>query len=605
MGDAIRHRGPDDSGIWTGPGVGLVHRRLSIIDLSPAGHQPMANEDGSVWIVFNGEIYNFQELRKDLVAQGHAFRSATDSEVIVHLYEEEGDACVERLDGMFAFAIWDAPRRRLLLARDRVGKKPLKYAEIPGGLVFSSELKALLAAELVDREVDVPQIHDFLTFGHVPAPGTGFARIRKLEPGHRMVWERGRLSRDRYWSLDYRAKQCLPATEWREEVRRSVRQAVERRLVADVPLGAFLSGGVDSSIVVACMAQASARPVETFSIGFEHEDFNELPYARQVAERWKTSHHEFIVRADDSALLPTLARIYEEPYADSSALPSWFLARETRRHVTVALNGDGGDEGFGGYARYAQFARWRASARALSPLRAAATALTGFPGLSPQLRRNLDVVAGLLNPELGTAYTSILRLSTEREKRDLYHEGLFPLPAAASSRVLSRWLEDPRAGEALIDRVSFCDVMAYLPDDLLVKMDLATMAHGLEARSPLLDHHVLELAASAPLEIRFPGGRLKALLKDAFRDDLPTALIDRPKAGFGIPVQQWFRGPWAPFARELLLAPDTRVRAYFRRETLERFIDEHGAGRIARGYQIYALVMLELWHREVVELPQR
>ncbi len=602
MGDAIRHRGPDDSGVWTGPGVGLVHRRLSIIDLSAAGHQPMSNEDGSVHVVFNGEIYNFQELRKELAARGHVFRSATDTEVVVHLYEEEGDACVERLDGMFAFAIWDVRRRRLFLARDRVGKKPLKYAEIPGGgIAFASELKSLLAADLVGREVDARQIHDYLTFGCIPAPGTGFARIRKLEPGHRMVWERGRLSSERYWSLDYRAKRKLSAPEWREEVRRSVRQAVERRLVADVPLGAFLSGGIDSSIVVACMAEASTRPVETFSIGFEHEQWNELPFARRVAQRWKTSHHEFVVRADDGALLPALARLYEEPYADSSALPSWFLARETRKHVTVALNGDGGDEGFGGYARYAQFIRWRKRARAIGPLRSVARALAALPALPRQLERNAEVARELLAPDLADAYTAILRLYTEREKRELYRADLFPERPAASSRVLRRWLEDPCAGEALLDRICFSDVMAYLPDDLLVKMDIATMAHSLEARSPLLDHHVLELTASAPAEIRYSDGRLKALLKDAFKSDLPEELIERPKMGFGIPIGEWFAGAWAPMARDLLLAPDARVGAYFERRVLQRYVEEHVVGRIARGYQIFALVMLELWHREVVE----
>jgi asparagine synthase (glutamine-hydrolysing) len=602
MDHAIRHRGPDDSGVWTGPGIGLVHRRLSIIDLSAAGHQPMSNEDGSVWIVFNGEIYNFQELRKDLVARGHAFRSATDSEVIVHLYEEEGEACVEQLDGMFAFAIWDVRRRRLLLARDRVGKKPLKYAEIPGGIAFASELKALLAADLVDRAVAVDEIHDYLTFGCIPAPGTGFARIRKLEPGHRLVWERGKIFNERYWSLDYRAKRRLSASEWRDEVRRSVRSAVERRMVADVPLGAFLSGGIDSSIVVACMAQASTRPVETFSIGFEHEAYNELPYARQVAERWKTSHHEFVVRADDGTLLPALAQIYEEPFADSSALPSWFLARETRRHVTVALNGDGGDEGFAGYARYGQFLAWRRRARALGPLRRIPATIAAVPGLPPQLRRNLAVAASLLEPDLGTAWTALVRLFTESEKRELYRGGLFPARPAPSSRVSSRWLEDPRAGENTLDRICFSDVMAYLPDVLLVKMDLATMAHSLEARSPLLDHHVLELAASAPAEVRLPDGRLKGLLKDAFRDELPAGLIERPKMGFGVPIDAWFRGVWAPIARDLLLSSDARVGAYFQREVLERYLEEHVAGRIHRAYQIFALVMLELWHREVVEL---
>ena len=601
MCDAIRHRGPDDAGVWTGAGVGLGHRRLSVIDLSPAGHQPMTNEDGSVWIVFNGEIYNFKDLRNELVAKGHRFRSRTDTEVIVHLYEEEGTDCLQRLDGMFAFAIWDGKRRRLLLARDRVGKKPLKYAETSAGLVFASEVKALLASGLVSNEVDMGSIHDYLTFGYVPSPATGFASIRKLPPGHFMLWEDGRSRTERYWCLDYRAKRTLPREAWPDEVRSAVQSAVERRLISDVPLGAFLSGGVDSSIVVACMAKSSSRPVETFSIGFEHQSYNELPYARQVAERWGTSHHEFVVRADEVSRLPTLARLYEEPYADSSALPSYILAQETRRHVTVALNGDGGDEGFGGYERYGQFLRWRGRLRALGALSLLVSRLADASWLSPRLRRRFDVVAGLADPDPGAAYTWLVRSFTEREKQDFYREGLWPEPPPPSSGRLSRWLDDPRAGDALIDRICFADVMAYLPEDLCVKMDLATMAHSLEARSPLLDHHVLELAASAPPETRVPGGRLKGLLKQAFRDDLPAGLADRPKSGFSLPIHEWFRGPWADFARDLLLAPDARVGAYFRRDMLDRAVREHVTGTISRGYQLWSLVMLELWHREVVE----
>ena len=604
MCDAIRHRGPDDAGVWTGPGAGLGHRRLSIIDLSPAGHQPMCNEDGSLWIVFNGEIYNFAELREPLVRAGHGFRSRSDTEVILHLYEERGDDCVRALQGMFAFALWDAKRRRLLLARDRLGKKPLKYAELgDGSLLFASELKALLATGLVERGVDLAQIHHYLSFGAVPGAETGLVAIRKLLPGHLAVWEQGRLRTERYWSLDFRRKRQADAESWRREVRDTVRRAVSRRLISDVPLGAFLSGGIDSSIVVACMAESSSRPVETFSIGFEEDDHNELPYARLVAQRYRTSHHEFIVRADDVSLLPVLARHYEEPYADSSALPSYYLARETRRHVTVALNGDGGDEGFAGYTRYAQLPRWRRQFAALrwSGVGAAARALAGASWLTPRFARALDAAHGATDPDPGIAYAWITRLFTEREKAALYREELRGELAQPSARLVSRWMSDPRAGEALLDRMQFADVMSYLPDDLLVKMDLATMAHGLEARSPLLDPEVLELAASAPPEVRCPDGRLKGLLIDAFRDALPPELWSRPKQGFALPIQAWFRGSWAEVARDVLLARDARVHAYFRPAQLRRAIDEHVAGRISRGYQLWALLTLELWHREVVD----
>jgi len=604
MAGAVRHRGPDDEGIWTGAGAGLAHRRLSIIDLSPAGHQPMPNEDETVWLVFNGEIYNFEELRKGLERSGHAFRSHTDSEVIVHLYEEEGERCVERLDGMFALAIWDAHRRRLVLARDRLGKKPLKYAELPDGLAFASELKAILAADLVERTLDGRQIDEYLTFGYVPSPGTGFAHIRKLPPAHRLVWEPTGTRIERWWSLDYREKLALPAAEWQERVQDVVRGAVRRRMIADVPLGAFLSGGIDSSIVVACMAEASGRPVETFSIGFEHEVYNELPYARRLAERYATSHHEFFVRADDVSLLPALARLYEEPYGDSSALPSWFLARETRAHVTVALNGDGGDEGFAGYRRYTQFPerRRRLAALRVPPLRRLIDGAARLPGLPPRWARSLEAAAGVSAPRVADAYVWALRSLSEREKRRLYRPAA-RRPSGEAASLLARWIDDARAGEALIDRLCFADEMSYLPDDLLVKMDLATMAHGLEARSPLLDHHLLELAASMPDSVRMPGGRAKGLLKEAFRSALPEAHLERPKSGFAIPVQEWFRGPWAGFAREHLLARDARIGRWLEPTRVARLLEDHVAGRALYGYQLWTLLMLELWQREVVESP--
>ena len=605
LSDAIRHRGPDDSGQWSAPGIGLTHRRLSIIDLSPSGRQPMCNEDETVWLVFNGEIYNFQELRERLEKNGHRFRSRTDSEVIVHLYEEEGERCVERLDGMFALALWDVRERRLLLARDRLGKKPLKYAELPQGLVFASELKSLLASGLVERELDLAQIDQYLSFGYVPSPGTGFARIRKLPPAHRLSWKNGEATTERYWCLDYRKKRVQTAAAWREEIRHAVRAAVRRRLISDVPLGAFLSGGIDSGIVVACMAEASSRPVETFSIGFEHEAYDELPHARRLAERYGTSHHEFQLRADELSLLPTLARLYEEPYADSSALPSWLLARETRKHVTVALNGDGGDEGFAGYQRYADLPRLRRRFAALGVPGGAAlvTALAQLPGMSPRWARNLEAAAGVASADLGAAYAWTVRTLSEREKRALYHPDLRARLSQPPATLLAQWAADPRAGATTIDRICFIDEMSYLPDDLLVKMDLASMAHGLEARSPLLDHHLLELAAEIPSEQKLPGGRLKGLLKDAFRDALPEGHLAKRKTGFGIPLQEWFRGPWAEFTRAHLLAGDARIARWFEGKALSRALEDHVAGRIAFGYPLWSLLMLELWLREVVEAP--
>jgi asparagine synthase (glutamine-hydrolysing) len=602
MARALVHRGPDDHGIWTDDGVGFSHRRLSIIDLSPAGRQPIPNEDESVWVVFNGEIYNFRELRRDLDAAGHRFRSATDTEVIVHLYEEEGPACVERLHGMFAFALWDVKRRQLLLARDRIGKKPLKYSEIDGGLVFASELKAILDSGTVDRELDLDDIDRYLTLGYVPSPGTGFARIRKLPPGHTLLWRDGDFKIERYWSLDFRRKHARTDREWKEAIRGTVQQAVSRRLVSDVPLGVFLSGGIDSSIVTACMAEASDRPVETFSIGFEQQSQDELPYARKVAELYSTNHHELIVRADDVDLLPVIAEAYEEPFGDTSALPTYLLARETRRFVTVALNGDGGDEGFAGYQRYARIHRW---SRWGSLIRGSGLhAITGLASRADRwaprwLGRRIEGVHEMSDVDLATRYAWLTRVFSLRERRRLYREPFAALAMPGRERICP-WMEDERSGVDDLDRLLFTDSMTYLPDDLLVKVDIASMANSLEARSPLLDHEVLELAASIPAGAKLRHGSLKRLLKEAFRDRLPAELLRQPKRGFGSPVQEWFRGPRVPFARETLLAQDARVREWLRPAAVTGMIESHQNSQEPRGSQLWVLIMLELWLRNVV-----
>jgi asparagine synthase (glutamine-hydrolysing) len=603
MAAALVHRGPDAEGNWIGPGVGLAHRRLNIIDLSAAGTQPMANEDGSVLVVFNGEIYNFRELRSELEAAGHHFRSRTDTEVLVHLYEEHEEHLLERIEGMFAFALWDANRRRLLLARDRLGKKPLKYAELPDGIAFASELKALFAAGMATAEPCLSDVNAFLGLGYVPAPGTGFEGLSKLPAGHRLVYEDGQARVERYWSLDFRRKRALSAPEWSEAVRGEVRDAVRRRLVSDVPLGAFLSGGIDSSIVVACMAEASTRPVETFSIGFDHEAYDELPYARLVSQRYATSHHEFRLHVDHAELLPELARLYEEPYADPAALPSYLLAQETRRYVTVALNGDGGDEGFSGYERYARARAWESRARWLSalglrPLLRAAQRATE-PG-SPTLDRRVDGLLQLGDVALERRYAWLVKLFSDRERAVLFRPEVLPSLGRSPLSQIGTWMNESEAGRDDLDRLAYADVRGYLPEALLVKMDLASMAHGLETRSPLLDPRVLELAASAPAERRCPGGVLKSMLKQAFADVLPPRVLARPKHGFALPLQDWFRGPLLPLARDLLLEPGARVHDYLRRDTLARMLDDHLQRRASRGFQLWALVLLELWQREVV-----
>ena len=605
MSDALRHRGPDDCGHWSAAGAGLIHRRLSILDLSPAGHQPMTNEDGSVWMVFNGEIYNFLELRAQLEARGHVFRSRTDSEVIIHLYEDFGPSCVEHLHGMFAIAIWDTPRRRLVLARDRVGKKPLKYAETGGGIVFASELKSILASGLVPAEVDASAIDEFLSFGYVPDEGTGFATIRKLPPAHVLVWENGAATLKRYWRLDFRQKLDLPIPEWKDRVRAQVKEAVTKRLVSDVPLGAFLSGGIDSSIVVACMAEAQSR-VETFSIGFEEEEFNELPHARLVAQTFGTTHHEFIVKADAAEHMALLAAAYEEPYADPSALPSYILARETRKHVSVALNGDGGDEGFAGYERYAslQDRIGRSTWPRRLGVRGLARAALRSRGLSPNLERRLDGVQQVLHPDPGVGYGWMMRLFSDREKAWFWQESARrDSPVSCLDRI-ARLMNEPAAGTSLVDKMLYADTASYLPDDLLVKMDIASMAHGLEARSPLLDHHLLELAASAPASLKCRRGSLKWLLKETFRETLPDVIFGRTKMGFGIPLNDWFRGPLLQMTRDLLVGHGARVHRYLRRDALATAVDQHASRAFSRGHQLWALVMLELWLRETVDVAR-
>jgi asparagine synthase (glutamine-hydrolysing) len=606
MAERLRHRGPDDRGSWSGDGAGLAHTRLAVIDLSPDGRQPMSNENGSVFVAFNGEIYNFVELRDELAARGHIFRSRSDTEVIVHLYEDEGIDCVDRLDGMFAFAVWDRRRRRLLLARDRLGKKPLKYAELPGGLVFASELKAILASGLVEPRVDPGDISHYLGLGFVPGPATGFTGIRKLPPAHRLVLEEGDFRIDRYWTLDFRRKSSRAVPEWREAVRSSVERAVSKRLVSDVPLGAFLSGGIDSSVVVSCMSKTMSRPVETFSAGFEFDAYDELPYARAVAERYRTSHHEFRVRADTASLLPLLARLFEEPFADCSALPSYLLAQEARQHVTVALNGDGGDEGFAGYTRYARLADWDSRLNAASRLglpRLAGVAAAVLAKINSGLASPFEAIRHLADPELAVRYGWMMRLFSERERSTLCRNGGTMPVVSAGERFLDL-LSDSRAGNSPIDRMTFGDAMLYLPDVLLVKIDLASMAHGLEARSPLLDPEVMSLAASAPAQLKYHNGSLKALLKEAFRDELPEEILDRRKMGFVVPLEEWFRGPLLPLARELLLSPDARIRDYFRERPLGALVERHAAGAASHGRQLWGLVMLELWHREVVEQPR-
>jgi len=611
--DALVHRGPDDEAYYLNGPVALGQRRLAILDLA-GGRQPMSNEDATVWITFNGEIYNFQELRQRLEGLGHRFATRSDTEVIVHAYEQYGADCVKKFRGMFAFALWDQPRQMLLLARDRVGKKPLFYAEVDGQWIFASELQALLRHPGLARELDWAALDDYLTYGYVPAPKTIFRGVHKLPPAH---WLTLRLRPggsggpevhvERYWQLAYEPKLRLSEADAAGGLLEVLREAVRLRMIADVPLGALLSGGIDSSIVVALMSQLSDRPVKTFSIGFDDQEFNELPHARRVAERCGTEHHELIVRPNALEVLPTLVRHYGEPYADSSAIPSYYVAKLTREHVKVALNGDGGDECLAGYERYAgglaadRYGRIPAVVRrlAIEPLSRLIPA--GGPRRSRlrQARRFLQVAG----QPASQRYLRWIGYVPTTEKAALYSPDFQEQLAGhrAESWLLEMWERLSAAGLGPLDRMLALDVESYLPYDLLVKMDIATMANSLEARSPFLDHHVMEFCARLPATYKLRGLRLKHLLKKAGTGLLPPETLTRRKMGFGVPVGDWMRGELRSWMEDLLLSPRALKRGYFQPEALRQVVDRHLEGREDRSFELWALLWLELWHQEFMD----
>lgn len=599
MCDAIRHRGPDDDGYFVERGVALGIRRLSIIDLV-TGAQPVYNEDRSVAIVYNGEAYNFPELRQRLEAKGHRFTSNTDTECVVHLYEEYGDSCVEHLRGMFAFALWDQRRKRLLLARDRAGKKPLFYRLTPDGIWFSSELKALLQDPSFPREVDPIALHHYLTYQYVPAPWTVFKGVNKLPPAHTLSFEDGKVALNRYWDLSYSSKINVSEDEASERLRDHIREATRVRLISDRPLGAFLSGGVDSSVVVAAMAEQTSGPVKTFTIGFDDDRFDERRYARIVAERFSTDHHELIVHPNVLEVLPALVWHYDEPFADSSAIPTYYLAQMAREKVIVALNGDGGDESFGGYDRYVGLAMGgslpaslRASGRWMArmlPRRAHPRSAIG------RARRFLEAAGGS-EPE---RYAALISYFNHRQKMDLYSGEMQKAVEGIDSAGLLEDAFTASDGADCIDRVLDADVQTYLPGDLLVKMDIATMAHSLEARSPLLDHKVMEFAASLPSNMKVRRMTGKYLLRKAARGWVPDEILDRRKMGFGVPIAAWLRGELRELAHDALTDATARGRGYFKPEAVKRLLSEHDAG-IDHSNRIWALLWFELWHRMFVD----
>lgn len=599
----ITHRGPDDQGVMLKRGVAFGMRRLSIIDLE-GGHQPISNEDNGVTIVFNGEIYNYRELQSELESRGHRFRTNSDTETIVHAYEEFGASCVDHLRGMFAFAIWDDREKTLFIARDRVGKKPLYYSVTRAGtLVFGSELKSLLEHPDVERNTNPQALDAYFSLGYVPDPISIFENVEKLPPGHHLTFSNGRLTVERYWDFSYdqnsNGSNGHQASDYLEELRSLLDEAVKLRLVSDVPLGAFLSGGVDSSTVVALMARHMDQPVKTFSIGFNEDSYDELKYARLTAKKFGTDHHEFLVTPDICDVVDQLAWHFDEPFADSSAIPTYVVSKLAREHVKVVLTGDGGDELFAGYSRYVT-ERQRSKFDRIPGLIKS--------GLMDPLSRYLPHGAWgrnyLHNVSLDpiSRYLDNVSVFTGLNKGSLYTAD-FSDQLRDSNHLTSyfRELSDNVRSDAGLDSLLYIDSKTYLPGDILTKVDRMSMAVSLEARVPLLDHKLIEFVTSIPASMKLAGLETKHLFKQAIADLVPAEVVNRPKQGFGVPIQQWINQQLRERIRDTLSDPRTLQRGYVTRSHVELLLDEHERGRRDHAMALWALLMLELWHRQYVD----
>ncbi|MHA7816380.1 MAG: asparagine synthase (glutamine-hydrolyzing) [Pseudohaliea sp.] len=600
MADTIRHRGPNAGGSWLAEQVGLAHRRLSIIDLSAAGNQPMHSADGKLAIVFNGEIYNFQAQRDELAAAGYRFRTGTDTEVILALYARDGVRCLERLNGMFAFALWDATAQRLFLARDRLGKKPLYYTFLDGDIAFASELKALLTLPQVPRRVRTDAVYDYFAYQYVPDPKTIFEGVFKLEPGHYLEVDTGGAKATRYWDIPGAVSGADDEDRIAEALRQRIHAATRRRMVADVPLGAFLSGGVDSSGIVAAMAQQNppgAPPITTCAIGFANERFDETDYARRVAEQYRTTHHELTVEANVRDNLRAIARFFDEPFADPSLVPTFFVSQLAREKVTVAIAGDGGDEVFAGYEKYAidavenrlreRLPRWLRRALAplagplrLVPLRLCRRAAT----LLHTLAQSPAMGFYLSNAQITDGQWRRLCRRRTRDSLGGYHPSQLTLDAYARS-----------GGPDHLARILYTDFKTYLPGDILVKVDRMSMANSLEVRAPLLDYTLVELAARLPSNLKLRDGEKKYILKRVFEKDLPADILYRRKMGFSVPLADWLRGELKELAEDALFNSPAGIRDYFKPRAVRRLWRAHQRGRADHSTVLWSLLMFQLW----------
>jgi asparagine synthase (glutamine-hydrolysing) len=604
MNNAIIHRGPDDGGTYISPDkkVGLGHRRLSIIDLSPLGHQPMNYMD-RYWIVFNGEVYNFQEKREMLIKDGYTFKSKTDTEVIMALYDKFGKKCLEHLRGMFAFAIYDEKEKTIFCARDRVGKKPFKYYLDDNVFIFASELKAILTQSEYKKEPDYIAIHHYLTLQYCPAPLTGFKDIKKLEPAHYLFIDlkTKKIEKERYWKLDYSKKLKLSEDEWKKRIMEKLEECVKLRMISDVPLGAFLSGGIDSSAIVGIMSKLSEKPVKTFSIGFKEQKYNELKYAKIIADKFKTDHKEFIIEPNAIELLPMLVKQYEEPYADSSALPTYYVSKLTREYVTVALNGDGGDENFAGYGRYS-IQKFGLLYDKIMPIHKFLI-LPIVKLLSSNIKNTFFDrayrFAKTLSDNYSYRYVNYICYFTNEMKEQIYTEEFKEkVKSIDSFKIVADKFKESGAKDKM-DQTLYADFSTYLPDDLMVKVDIDSMAVALEGRSPLLDHEMLELTAKIPSNLKLKGfNNKKYIFKKALENFIPKGVMHRPKMGFGVPIDVWFRGELKEYAYDLLLSEKFINRGIFKKNAVERLLDKHTKTNVSFAYHIWALITLELWFRE-------
>jgi asparagine synthase (glutamine-hydrolysing) len=596
MCEVIAHRGPDDEGLWADERATLGMRRLSIIDLS-TGYQPIHNEDRTVWVVFNGEVYNYRELRRDLEARGHQFYTSSDTETIVHAYEQWGQGAIERLRGMFGLAIWDARTHTLLLARDRIGIKPLHYARVGGRLYFGSEIKSLLEAPDLPRDLDLDALDHYLSFLYTPRDGSIFRSVRKLPHGHLLTWCDGTVQVRKYYELpteeDYTGSEADAAAD----LRAVLTSAVRSHLVSDVPLGAFLSGGIDSSLVVGLMAEASGGHVKTFSIGFDEPSFDELKHARRVANHFGTDHHEFVVKPDGVAILDQLVNHFDEPFADASAIPTWYVSEMARRHVTVVLSGDGGDELFGGYDRYVPHPR-----------------VVAFDRYSPRAFRRVAAIAAARLPHGARGKNFLRHVARDDQGRYLDAIRFFSTdekPVLLTRDVAARLCEiDPEARLAMhFERYSALpwpsqmmrfDAETYLPEDVLTKVDRMSMAHSIETRVPLLDNEVIEFASRLPSPLKIKSGRRKHVLKEVAARLLPREILDRRKQGFGVPLGVWFHGGLHELFADTLLSRESLQRGYFEPGFVRRIADEHLSGRRDHSLRLWQLVVFERWFQRYV-----